>query len=102
VLDVDPSGHATMIHDLIAPVRITNPDRVVTVRLPAFVHRFAAGHRVRLVVAGGSTNYRGNLVPSAVQIAAGAATQQLRLPVVTGGQPSAGNSGNPGTTGSRG
>jgi putative CocE/NonD family hydrolase len=102
VLDVDPSGHATMIHDLIAPVRITNPDRVVTVRLPAFVHRFAAGHRVRLVVAGGSTNYRGNLVPSAVQIAAGAATQQLRLPVVTSEQPSAGNSGNPGTTGSRG
>ena len=32
-----------------------------TATLPAFVHRFAPGHRIRFVVAGGSVNYRGGL-----------------------------------------
>ena len=84
VLDVDPAGEATIVHNLVAPVHVTAAGRPFEVRLPAFVHRFEAGHRLRLVVAGGSTNYRGSLAPTVVRIATGASTQQLRLPVSAG------------------
>jgi ABC-2 type transport system ATP-binding protein len=45
------------------------------------VHQFAAGHSIRLVVAGGSDNYRGGLTPVPVTIAGGT-TQSLVLPAV--------------------
>jgi ABC-2 type transport system ATP-binding protein len=45
------------------------------------VHRFPAGDRVRLVVAGGSPNFRGGLTATPVTIS-GSATQVLNLPVV--------------------
>jgi hypothetical protein len=49
--------------------------------MPAIVHRFAPGHRIRLAVAGGSANYRGGLLPSVVRISTGSSAQRLRLPV---------------------
>jgi ABC-2 type transport system ATP-binding protein len=82
VLDVDPAGNATLIHNLIAPVRVPDVGQPFTVTLPGIVHRFATGHQLRLVVAGGSTNYRGNLTPNLVSIATGSTTQALTLPVV--------------------
>ncbi len=52
VYDVAPSGRAELIHRLIAPVRV--PARAVgapvRIKLAGFAHRFAAGHRVRLVL----------------------------------------------------
>jgi predicted acyl esterase len=36
--------------------------------MPAFVHRFAAGHRIRLVVAGSHAACRGSPAPAAVTI----------------------------------
>jgi ABC-2 type transport system ATP-binding protein len=45
------------------------------------VHRFAAGHAIRLVVAGGSDNYRGGVISAPVTIAGGTG-QTLTLPVV--------------------
>lgn len=81
VLDVAPDGTATMIEGLEAPVRIPDVTRPFTVRLPAIVHEFAPGHAVRLVVAGGSVNYRGGLVATPVSIPSGA-TQTLSLPIV--------------------
>jgi ABC-2 type transport system ATP-binding protein len=70
-----------MIHGLEAPTRIPDATAPVTVTLPGIVHRFAAGHQLRLVVASGSENYRGGLAGAPVTIAAGSG-QTLTLPVV--------------------
>ncbi|HET8560287.1 MAG TPA: CocE/NonD family hydrolase [Marmoricola sp.] len=80
VQDVAPDGTASDIHSLTAPVRVSDVTRPFTVTLPAFVHRFAAGHRVRLVVAGGSVNYRGGLAATPVTVSTGTAGQVLTLP----------------------
>lgn len=82
VLDVDPSGKATVIRNLVAPVRVANVNKPFRVTLPAFAHRFDEGHSIRLVLAGGSTNYRGGLTPNTVTIKTGTAGQVLTLPVV--------------------
>ena len=81
VADVAPDGKARLIRALEAPVRIPDVNKAFTVKLPAIVHRFEAGHRIRLIVAGGSVNYRGGLVPAPVTIASGP-TQTLTLPMV--------------------
>lgn len=81
LMDVAPDGQARLIRALEAPVRVPDVSKSFPVTLPAIVHRFAAGHRVRLVVAGGSTNYRGGMSVNAVTIASGN-HQTLTLPVV--------------------
>ncbi len=81
VLDVDAAGTATVVRNLVAPVRVPNVGKAFTVTLPGFVHRFAPGHQIRLVVAGGSINYRGGLLPTPVSITSGAG-QTLTLPIV--------------------
>ena len=81
VVDVAPDGTARLINGLEAPVRVPDVTKPFTVQVPAIVHEFAAGHRLRLVVAGGSVNYRGGLVATPVSIASGSA-QTLSLPVV--------------------
>lgn len=52
VYDVAPDGSATLIHRLIAPVRVpaAEVDRPVRFTMPGFAHRFGKGHRVRLVL----------------------------------------------------
>lgn len=80
VQDVAPDGRATLIRNLVAPVKVPDVGKPFRVTLPAFVHRFREGHSIRLVVAGGSTNYRGGTVPVPVDIATGTATQVLTLP----------------------
>lgn len=52
VYDVDKGGDATLIHRLIAPVRVPADavGRPVHIKLAGFAHRFARGHRVRLVL----------------------------------------------------
>jgi ABC-2 type transport system ATP-binding protein len=79
--DVAPDGTATDIRQLTAPVRVPDVTRPFTVTMPAIVHQFAAGHQLRLVVSGGSVNYRGGQVSNPVTIAGGAA-QTLTLPTV--------------------
>jgi predicted acyl esterase len=81
LVDVGPDGKGQLIKGLEAPIRIPDVNRAIKVTLPAIVHRFAAGHRLKLVIAGGSINYRGGLTPTAVTIASGAG-QTLTLPVV--------------------
>jgi ABC-2 type transport system ATP-binding protein len=55
--DVDPNAGSSLPFGLTAPVRLTGlPDSIdkatpVTVTLPGIVHRFEAGHRLRLTVA---------------------------------------------------
>ena len=82
VLDVDSSGKATLVRNLVAPVRVPDVGQPFTVTMPGFVHRFEPGHSIRLVVASGSTNYRGGLTATPVTITTGTAAQALTLPVV--------------------
>jgi dienelactone hydrolase len=79
--DVAPDGTASLIHGLEAPVRIPDAGQPVKITLPGIVHRFAAGHSIRLVLAGGSDNYRGGLASTPVTVPAGP-SQTLVLPVV--------------------
>jgi ABC-2 type transport system ATP-binding protein len=81
VADVAPDGTARLIHGLEAPVRIPDVTQPFTVKVPGIVHRFAAGHKIELQVAGGSVNYRGGLTAVPVTVASGS-TQTLSLPVV--------------------
>ncbi|HEV8556403.1 MAG TPA: alpha/beta fold hydrolase [Actinophytocola sp.] len=77
--DVAPDGSASLIHQLVAPVRVADPTRPVQVTLPGIVHRFAPGHSVRLVVASGDLNYRGGLAAAPVTVT----SPTLTLPVVS-------------------
>jgi ABC-2 type transport system ATP-binding protein len=81
VEDVAPDGTASLIRGQVAPIRVVDAGAPIKVTLPGIVHRFAAGHQIRLVIAGGSTNYRGGLSPTAVVVQSGAG-QVLTLPSV--------------------
>lgn len=86
--DLSPSGYITLPDKLIAPVRIpiTGSDEPITVDLPGIVHRFPAGDRIALVVAGGDLAYRGDAVPGPVTITTSAADPGvLQLPVAAPG-----------------
>jgi predicted acyl esterase len=80
ILDVPPTGSVSLIKGLVAPIRIADSTKPVRVSLPGIVHRFAAGHKIRVVVSGGASNYRGGLTPNPVTIAGGTG-QTLQLPV---------------------
>ncbi len=80
IADIAPDGKATIVRNLVAPVRVPDATKPFTVTLPAFAHRFDRGHRLRLIVAGGSTNYRGGLTPTPVTIALGSPAQSLTVP----------------------
>ena len=55
----------------------------MTIELPGIVHRFEAGHRLVVVLAGGDMAYRGSTTPQPVTLTTGrGGTQQLILPVV--------------------
>ncbi|WP_051114024.1 CocE/NonD family hydrolase [Actinopolymorpha alba] len=84
--DVAPSGVVELPGGGVAPVRLTNlpasidQARPVTVTLPAIVHRFPAGHRLRVTLATADQAYAG---PEAPQVyVAGLAGNTVRLPQV--------------------
>lgn len=84
--DVAPDGKAVLPHKLVSPVRIDRPGETVRVQLPGIVHRFAKGHRLRLVVYGGDLAYRGSTVAAPVSVVLGPeGTGLLRLPVAEEG-----------------
>lgn len=81
--DVAPDGSARLPAEQIASVRVPADGRAITVGLPGIVHRFAKGHRLRLVVAGGDLAHRGNVVPAALSVRVDPADPSpLLLPVV--------------------
>jgi ABC-2 type transport system ATP-binding protein len=79
--DVAPDGSASLIHALEAPIRVPDVSKPIALTLPGIVHQFAAGHSIRIVIAGGSDNYRGGLTPTPVTIASGT-SQSVVLPTV--------------------
>jgi ABC-2 type transport system ATP-binding protein len=83
VYDVGPDGAVELPHRLISPVRVADATSPVTVELPGIVHRFATGHRLAIVLAGGDLAYRGSTASQQVTLTTGGAfLQQLTLPVV--------------------
>ncbi|MFE2429327.1 CocE/NonD family hydrolase [Streptomyces sp. NPDC059373] len=98
VYDVGPGGSASLPHQLVAPLRVT-ASGTVDVTLPALDHEFAAGHRLRLVLATTDLGYASPAAPATytVSLPAGAAltvptdtalaTAQAGLPVWTWGLP---------------
>jgi len=80
--DVSPDGTARLINGLVAPTRIADVTRSVHITLPGIAHRFEAGHRIALYLAGGDTNYRGGQLATPVTVTTGSTGQVLTLPVV--------------------
>ncbi len=83
--DVAPDGTQKLQHRLISPVRIKNVTTPVTIELPGVAQSFAAGHRIRLVIAGGDLAYANNTLAQPVTISTSpAAPGRLELPLVGG------------------
>ncbi|MFF0552871.1 alpha/beta fold hydrolase [Streptomyces sp. NPDC004311] len=73
VYDVGPDGRQQLLpSQLVAPLRVENAQQPTTVRLtlPAIDHSFAAGHRMRLVVAATDLGYASPAAPAAYTVAA--------------------------------
>jgi putative CocE/NonD family hydrolase len=80
--DVAPDGTKTLVHRLVAPVRVPDVTKRFTVTLPGIVHRYEAGHRLSLVVAASDDAYFGNKGVKPVTItSAPRDTGVLELPV---------------------
>ncbi len=83
--DVAPDGTQTLQHRLISPVRVKDVTRPVTIELPGVAQQFAAGHRIRLVIAGGDAAYANNTLAQPVTVTTGPdAPGRLELPLVGG------------------
>jgi len=69
--DQAPDGRTTLVDRLVAPVRIGDPNRPVTITLPGIVHQYAAGDRLQLVLAAGDLAYLGNRAPDLLTVTVG-------------------------------
>jgi ABC-2 type transport system ATP-binding protein len=79
--DVSPGGKETLPASLAAPVRMAgSPDGgTVRLRLPAVDHDFAAGHRMRLVLATTDLGYASPAEPASLTVSL--ALPQLTVPI---------------------
>jgi len=81
--DLAPDGTGTLVHRLVAPVRVPDVTKSFTVTLPGIVHRFAKGHRLRFVIAASDDAYTGNRgVKPVTVVSSPQDTGVLELPVV--------------------
>ncbi|WP_405867651.1 MULTISPECIES: CocE/NonD family hydrolase [unclassified Streptomyces] len=83
--DVAPDGTKTLVRRLIAPVRVPDVTKSFTVTLPAIVHRYEKGHRLRFVIAASDDAYFGNRgIKPVTVVSAPRDTGVLELPVLGG------------------
>lgn len=83
VYDIGPDGAVELPYRLISPARVTDVTQPVTIELAGIVHRFEAGHRLAVVLAGGDLAYRGSTAPQQVALATGPGrVNELTIPVV--------------------
>ncbi|MEV0320946.1 alpha/beta fold hydrolase [Streptomyces sp. NPDC050659] len=81
--DIAPDGKKTLVHRLVAPVRVPDVTKPFTVSLPGIVHRYETGHKLQFVVAASDDAYVGNRGVKPVTVtSAPEDTGVLRLPVV--------------------
>ncbi|HET7388646.1 MAG TPA: CocE/NonD family hydrolase [Nocardioidaceae bacterium] len=82
VYDVAPDGTAILPARLIAPVRVADVTKPVHVTLPGVVHRFAKGHRIRVVIAASDFAYANNATVQPVTVTTSrSAPSVVRLPL---------------------
>ncbi|MEV0636609.1 CocE/NonD family hydrolase [Streptomyces sp. NPDC050619] len=80
--DVAPDGTKTLVHRLVAPVRVPDVRKSFTVTLPGIVHRYERGHRLQFVLAASDDAYFGNRGIKPVTVVSGPRnTGMLELPV---------------------
>lgn len=85
VYDVAPDGTKVLKNRLIAPMRVSDVTRTVSIKLPGIVHRFAAGHRIQVAVAASDFAYANNTVTQPVTITTSPlAPSTLTLPLTSG------------------
>jgi ABC-2 type transport system ATP-binding protein len=82
--DVAADGTETLVHNLIAPVRVSDPAKPLHITLPAVVHQFQTGHAIRIMLASGDLNYRAGLTTTPVTVTTADAGQALTLPTTSG------------------
>jgi predicted acyl esterase len=83
LLDVDAGGGTTLPRNLLSASRVADVNKPVDIQLPGIVHRFAKGHRIRLVVTTSNSTNRGNTVAGPVSILTDpSAPSTLTLPKV--------------------
>ncbi|MER7640614.1 CocE/NonD family hydrolase [Streptomyces sp. NPDC126522] len=81
--DVAPDGTKTLVHRLVAPVRVPDVTKSFTVTLPGIVHRYGKGHRLRFVIAASDDAYTGNRgIKPVTVVSSPGDTGVLELPVV--------------------
>jgi predicted acyl esterase len=74
------------VHRLISPTRVADVTKPVTIELPGVVHRYVAGHQLRVVVAATDAAYRNNAVVTPVTVTTSPGDPGvLRLPVLGSG-----------------
>jgi ABC-2 type transport system ATP-binding protein len=83
VFDIAPDGSRVLKNRLIAPLRVPDTNKLVSLRLPGIVHRFQTGHRIQIAIAASDAAYAGNTVPQRVSVMSGPTSgSTLGLPVV--------------------
>ncbi|HEX8105592.1 MAG TPA: CocE/NonD family hydrolase C-terminal non-catalytic domain-containing protein, partial [Solirubrobacteraceae bacterium] len=96
--DVAPDGSAVLPRNLVSAARIADVTKPVAIELPGISHRFAKGHRLRLVLATTDVTYRNSVAPGPVTVTVDpAAPSTLTIPRL-GAQIGATGSGPSGTT----
>ncbi|MGH3712226.1 MAG: alpha/beta fold hydrolase [Micromonosporaceae bacterium] len=84
VYDIAPDGTVTLKNRLVSPVRIADVTKPLHIELPGVVHKFAAGHRIQVVLAAGDAAYAGNAAAHPVTVRTSPLDPGvLRLPVVS-------------------
>ncbi|HET7529547.1 MAG TPA: CocE/NonD family hydrolase [Mycobacteriales bacterium] len=85
IYDIAPDGSVDLVHRLIAPVRVPDATKPVTITLPGIVHRFATGHRIELVLAATDAAYKNAYPVQPVTVSTSAKSPgSLTLPVLSG------------------
>jgi len=84
IYDVAPDDSVLLVHRLVSPIRIADLSVPVHLNLPGVVHRYLAGHRLRLVLAATDQAYVGSRAPHTITITINPSTPfRLRLPVLS-------------------
>ena len=68
IFDIAPDGSRVLKNRMVAPLRVVDTNKTVTLRLPGIVHRFQTGHRIQIAVAASDAAYAGNTLPHEVAI----------------------------------
>ena len=85
IYDVAPDGSVTLVHRLVAPVRVAAGASKVHINLPGVAHLYPRGHQLRLVIATTDQAYVGSRAPHTITISSSRTEAGvLRIPILSG------------------